>query len=172
VVLMLSRILDTVIVAGVLWGASHADSLPAIGDSVPSECEGDNAPGWPHGRVARLGGIRIEGSPEFITRIVSAINRARDIPSYRYIQNIRSITERDIPGRYAQIHLHNQAAEVNPTAVQRGCVFLAGVLVHEGAHVTYGANHFPVYAAQAQAYREMGATLAALESDISKYLIP
>ncbi len=169
---MLSRILDAAIVAGVLWGASHVDSLPDIGDNAQSQCEDDNAPAWPHGRVAWLDGIRIEGSPDFITRTVSAINRARDIPSFRYIENIRSITERDLPGRYAQIHLHNQAAEVNPTAVQRGCVFLAGVLVHEGAHVTYGANHFPVYAAQAQAYREMGATLAALESDISKYLIP
>lgn len=113
-----------------------------------------------YGESARYDGILIEGSPEFVSRVVTALNRLYDTPSYRYAKALRIIEERDLPRRiWAQVS--GRHAMVSPRAAARSCTLLASTIAHEGAHVIHGSGHGPVYAAQAQALEEMGEPHAA-----------
>lgn len=118
-----------------------------------------------YGDSARYdGSILITGSPEFVGRVVTALNRLYDTNSYRYAKALRHIEERNLrPGRWAQVS--GRHTLITPRASTRSCTFLAGTIVHEGAHVIHGSGHGPVYAAQAQALREMGEPRAAAEAE-------
>lgn len=113
-----------------------------------------------YGRAARYDGILIKGSPEFVSRTVTALRRLDGTESYRYALALRSITEREInPRALAQVSMAH--AEVAPKTSRMSCTLYAGVIAHEGAHVIHGRGHGPVYAAEAKALREMGEPYAA-----------
>ncbi len=144
-------------------------------DDPNLQCPIDPGAQWHRGGVARVDGIRIEGSAEFITNVATAMRRAWDIPSYRYIRNIRRIVERDLPSNLmgttlAEIHLATRTVSVSPEAARSGCVRLASVLIHEGAHVSY-ASHRDVYDVQAQASREMGDEAGARKWELNGQLV-
>lgn len=108
--------------------------------------------------------IRIIGSQQFISRVVVALHRLHETPSYRYAKALRIIEEAALPrDRWAQVS--GRHTLISPHASTRSCTFLAGTIVHEGAHVIHGSGHGPVYAAQAQALREMGEPRAAAEAE-------
>lgn len=126
-------------------------------------CPADANPGR-YGDAARYDGILITGSPEFVGRVVTALNRLYETPSYRFARELRHIEERELrPGRWAEVS--GRHTLVTPKAARRSCTFLAGTIAHEGAHVVYGSDHGPVYAAQARALREMGELRAAVETE-------
>lgn len=126
-------------------------------------CPPDDNPGR-YGDAARYDGILITGSPEFVGRVVTALNRLYHTSGYRYARELRHIEERELqPGRWAQVS--GRHTLVTPRAARRSCTFLAGTIAHEGAHVVYGSDHAPVYAVQARALREMGEPRAAIETE-------
>jgi hypothetical protein len=113
-----------------------------------------------YGPAARYDGILITGSPEFVSRTITALNRLRGTKSYHFARWLRHIDERELsPNVLAQVS--RRYAEVAPRTARLSCTIYAGIIVHEGAHVVYGSGHGPVYAAQSRALQEMGEPYAA-----------
>lgn len=115
-----------------------------------------------YGSSARYDGILIEGSPEFVSRTITALERLYPTDSYKYAKQLRLIEEARLHRRYAQVS--GRHAKIDTNAAKRSCTLLASTIVHEGAHVVYGSGHGPVYAAQARALEEMGEPHAARAS--------
>lgn len=141
------------IVPGVETGVGH-NYFRSINPCPPETNLGQ------YGPAARYDGILIQGSPEFVSRTVTALRRLDGTESYRYALALKSITEREInPRALAQVAMAH--AEVAPKTSRMSCTLYAGVIAHEGAHVIHGRGHGPVYAAEAKALREMGEPYAA-----------
>lgn len=153
----LAKILDPL--ADSLAALVGADGVNAYAASA-NPCPAEDHPGQ-YGNLARYDGtIMISGSPEFVSRTVTALNRLYDTPSYRFAKALKRIEERQLSGRVLAQVSHGYA-EVAPKTARMSCTIYAGIIVHEGAHVIYGSGHGPVYAAQARALEEMGETKAA-----------
>lgn len=135
---------------------SHYYSASEINSSCPDDPHSGN-----YGPTVTYDDtIRIIGSPQFVSRVVVALHRLHETPSYRYAKALRIIEEANLPrDRWAQVS--GRHTLVSPRAAARSCTFLAGTIAHEGAHVIHGAGHGPVYAAQAKALEEMGELRAA-----------
>jgi hypothetical protein len=100
--------------------------------------------------------IKISGSPQFVTAIVTSLTMLPE-SGYRYAKQLRGIVERRRgPGRaLAWIYPGSGIAYVTTAASQLSCAHLASVLAHEGSHEA-GHGEPGAYAIQAEVLREMG----------------
>lgn len=156
---------DTIAIAvlGIaVYGVAHMEKYAsAMSGTTGNGCPTERNIGS-YGTRARFDGITIVGSAAFVSKTVTALQRAYHIKSYRYISELDRIEER--PSRrdaQAWIYLGTRTAFVGSDTANKSCTYYASILVHEGAHVVFGSGHGPVYAAQAQALTELNEPAAA-----------
>lgn len=102
--------------------------------------------------------IRIEGSPEFIGRTVTALNRIRNTIWYRYAKALHRIVGRsdNAPQEaIAWLSRETVTAYVLPEIARETCAYFASVIIHEGSHALGQMEH-GAYTNQAAALRDIG----------------